>query len=291
MLSLAAFICLASAGQTPPVSATIPLWTGKPPGDTKTLEPERDTSGPNGRNVAGKPVIRLGNVSTPALVVYKPEKPNGASVVICPGGGHQILAWDLEGTEVAEWLNRLGVTAFVLKYRVPFRDPAMRYRAAVQDAQRAISLIRSRAGEWNLDTKRIGILGFSAGGETATLATLLNDRLYEATDAADKQPYRADFAVLVYPAYLANKEGTALQPHVTLPKDCPPFLLIHAADDPVTSDSSLLLFQALKRAKVPAELHIFASGGHGYGLRPAEAAVTRWPKLAEDWLKPQLTSR
>lgn len=292
MLALNALFCLLSAGQTPMAPATIPLWTGKPPGDTtEALEPERDTSGPNGRQVAGKPVIRLGNVTTPALAVFKPEKPNGASVVICPGGGHHILAWDLEGTEVAEWFNRMGVTAFVLKYRVPFRDKAVRYRAAVQDAQRAISLIRSRAGEWNLDSKRIGILGFSAGGETAALATLLNERLYEATDTTDKQPFRADFAILVYPAYLANKDGTALQSHVTIPKDCPPFLLIHAADDPVTADSSLLLFQALKKAKVSAELHIFASGGHGYGLRPTQEAVTRWPKLAEDWVKPRLTAR
>lgn len=282
------FLALVPLAERP---ALVPIWPGKPPGENKALDPEKNITGPNDRPVAGKPVIRIGNVSTPALDVYMPANPNGAAVVICPGGGHRILAWDLEGTEVAEWLNKIGVTAFVLKYRVPARDETMRYKAAVQDAQRAVSLVRSKAPEWKVDPKRIGILGFSAGGETAGLAALLADRLYEATDAADNESFRANFAILVYPAYLANKDATTLQPHVKIPKDCPPFLLIHAADDPVTADSSILLCQALRRAKVPAELHVYAKGGHGYGLRPTEAPVTKWPAVAEDWLQPFLKGR
>lgn len=280
-----AWLALIPHAERPPM---VPIWQGQAPGETKPLDPEKNFTGPKDRPVAGKPVIRIGNVSTPALDVYLPSHPNGAAVVICPGGGHRILAWDLEGTEVAEWLNTIGVTAFVLKYRVPAREETTRYRAAVQDAQRAVSLVRSRAAEWKVDPKRVGILGFSAGGETAGLATLLQDRLYKATDAVDALPFRADFAILVYPAYLANKEATALQPHVTIPKDCPPFLLIHAADDPVTADSSLLLCQALRRANVSAELHVYAKGGHGYGLRATDAPVTRWPTVASVWLKPFL---
>lgn len=280
---IASFLAFVPMAERP---APLPIWTGKPPGEVKELEAEKSITG--GRSVADKPVTRITNVSIPALDVYIPEKPNGAAMVICPGGGHQILAWDLEGTEVAQWLNKLGVTAFVLKYRVPARSAETRYRAAVQDAQRAVSLVRSKATDWKVDPRRIGILGFSAGGETAALATLFEERLYDASDAIDKEPFRADFALLVYPAYLSNRDGTALQPHIKVPKSCPPFLLIHAADDPVTADSSILLCQALRRSKVSAELHVYSKGGHGYGLRPTDFPVTKWTSLAEDWLKPFL---
>src|SRR5262245_516047 len=149
----------------------IKIWPGKAPGETKELPPEADTTKPGQGLIAGKPVIRLGNVSTPTLAVYRPtkDKDTGAAVIVCPGGGHTILAYDLEGTEVAEWLNKIGVTAFVLKYRVPARDPSKRWGAAVQDAQRAVSLVRSQAPDFGIKDNRIGILGFSAGGETAAL--------------------------------------------------------------------------------------------------------------------------
>ena len=176
--------------------------------------------------------------------------------------------------------------------RRPARAPARaaRHPGATRDRHKQ-DPPAPREAEWKVDPNRIGILGFSAGGETAGLAALLADRLYEPTDSADKESFRANFAILVYPAYLANKDATALQPHVKIPKDCPPFLLIHAADDPVTADSSLLLCQALRRAKVPAELHIYAKGGHGYGLRPTDAPVTKWPSVAEAWLQPFLKGR
>jgi len=186
---------------------TIKLWPGKAPGETKELPPEQDTSKPGQGLGAGKPVIRLGNVSTPTLALYRPakDKDTGAAVIVCPGGGHTILAYDLEGTEVADWLNKIGVTACVLKYRVPARDPKKRWIAAVQDAQRAVSRIRANSAEWGIDAKRIGILGFSAGGETAGLTALFDQRQYDAQDAMDKVSSRPDFAVLIYPGGFEEK--------------------------------------------------------------------------------------
>ena len=264
------------------------LWPGTPPGDTKELPPEADQTKEDGRAIAGKRVIRLGNVSTPQIAVYQPanKKANGAAVVICPGGGHHILAYDLEGTEVAEWLNTLGVTGIVLKYRVPARDPQERWRAAVQDAQRAVSLVRAKAGQWSLDPKRIGILGFSAGGETAARASLFVDRKYEAVDDVDQTSHRPDFSMLIYPAYLTNDKKTALREDVVVTSNTPPCFLVHANDDGVTPLSSALLYAELKRNGISAELHIYESGGHGYGLRADESKpVTSWPARCETWLK------
>ena len=268
---------------------TLDVWPGKPPGETKELPPEADQTKPEDRLIAGRRIIKLGNVSTPQLAVYQPPKAKntGAAVVICPGGGHHILAWDLEGTEVAEWLNEIGVTAIVLKYRVPFRDPEKRWLAATQDAQRAMSLIRWRADEWSIDPGRIGILGFSAGGEVAGLVSIFGeDRKYEPVDDVDKSRIRPDFAVLVYAGNLVDRETSQLQEYVKVTKDCPPMFLVHAYDDGVTALNSLLVAAELKKAGVPAELHLYATGGHGYGLRPvAEHPVTQWPKPCGAWLK------
>lgn len=270
----------------------VDLWPGSPPGDTTTLPPEADTTKPTDRPVAGKRVMRIGNVSTPQLHVFRPapEKDTGAAVVICPGGGHHILAWDLEGTEVAEWLNGLGVTGIVLKYRVPARDKDRRWFAAVQDTQRAISVVRARAAEWKIDPHRLGVCGFSAGGETAGRTALAQKRFYDRVDAADEQACRPDFAMLVYPAYFVEKDDKGkdlprLRGDLTVNKDAPPMFLVHAFNDPVTPQSSLLLASALKEAGVPAEVHIFPTGGHGYGLRPTEEAVSRWNIRAGEWLK------
>lgn len=265
---------------------TINLWPATPPDETRKLPPERDTTGPDGRLVAGRRVMRIGNVTTPQIMVYpaKPEHSTGAAVVICPGGGHHILAWDLEGTEVAEWLNSIGVTAIVLKYRVPFRHPDRRYLSAVQDAQRAMSIVRSRAREWQVDPQRIGILGFSAGGETAALTAIFQKRLYENVDNTDQTPFRPDFGLLIYSGGLVPRTGSKLHEHVRVTAETTPMFLVHAFDDGVTVHNSLALTAALKDAKVPTELHVFASGGHGYGLRETDAPVTKWPKLAEAWL-------
>ncbi|MBA4019657.1 MAG: hypothetical protein C0483_21030 [Pirellula sp.] len=274
-----------------PVAATDPVvldvWPGKPPGETKELPPEADLTKPEDKLIAGRRIIKLGNVSTPQIAVYRPapEKSNGTAVIVCPGGGHNILAYDLEGTEVAEWLNSLGVTGIVLKYRVPFRDPEKRWIAAVQDAQRAMSLVRSKAAEWQIDPQRIGICGFSAGGETAGLTALFEQRPYELTDAIDSVPWRPNFAMLVYPGGLIEKGEAKLREYIAVAKDAPPMFFVHAFDDHVSVQNSLALASELKKVGVPAELHVFARGGHGYGLRSTAAPVTHWPSHAAEWLK------
>jgi acetyl esterase/lipase len=252
------------------------------------LPPEQDSSKPGQGLVAGKTVIRLANVSTPSLAIYRPakDKDTGAAVIVCPGGGYNILAYDLEGTEVAEWLNQIGVTALVLKYRVPARDPKKRYSAAVQDAQRAVSLVRAKATEWNLDAKRIGILGFSAGGEAAGLTALFEERQYEAQDDIDKVSSRPDFAVLIYPAYFADQAQGKLRDHFRVTKSAPPMFFAHASNDGVTCLSSLLLATELKKFGVPAELHLYATGGHGFGLRPQlDQPCTQWPSACAAWMQ------
>ena len=271
-----------------PAAEVVKLWPGgRAPGDTKELGPEADQNADGKTKVAGKPIIRLGNVSEPELHFYAApaDKANGTCIIVCPGGGHTILAWDLEGTEVAEWLNGIGVHAAVLKYRVPSRTESPRYTAAVQDAQRALSLVRSKADQWKVDANKLGILGFSAGGETAALATLLPKRLYEKVDATDDLAWKPNFSVLIYPAYLVNKQGTQLLEHVTVDDKSPPMFLVHAANDPVVPESSVLLWLELKRHKIPAELHVFSQGGHGYGLRATEMPVTGWPAACAAWLK------
>jgi acetyl esterase/lipase len=264
------------------------LWPGKPPGETKELPPEADQTKPDDRLIAGRRIIKLGNVSTPQLAVYRPAKDidTGAAVVICPGGGHNILAYDLEGTEVAEWLNSIGVTGILLKYRVPFRDPKNRSFAAVQDGQRAMSLARSKASEWGIDPKRIGMLGFSAGGEVTALVSLAEERRYEAVDEADKVSNRPDFAVLIYSGGLVDNSTRELRDHVKVSKNPRPMFFVHAFDDNVTVLNSLLLAGEIKKAGGSAELHIYPQGGHGYGLRHVDGQpVTDWPKVCEGWMR------
>ena len=268
---------------------TVNVWPGKPPAETKELPPEADQTKPDDRLIAGRRIIKLGNVSTPQLTIHRPsiDKDTGAAVVICPGGGHHILAYDLEGTEVAEWLNEIGVTGIVLKYRVPFRDPDKRWLSAVQDGQRAMSLVRSRAAEWGLDPKRIGMLGFSAGGQVAGLVSILHEqRQYEPHDDVDKVSSRPDFAVLIYPGGLDEPKQAKLRDEVQVSKDSPPMFFVHAFDDNVSVLNTLLFATELKKVGVPAEVHVYAKGGHGYGLRHVDGQpVTDWPKPCAAWLK------
>ncbi len=265
------------------------VWPGKPPGETKELPPEINTTKPEDKPVGDRPIIKLTNVSTPTLAIYRPAKETdtGAAVIICPGGGHYILAYDHEGTEVAEWLNGIGVTGIVLKYRVPARDPQKRYLAAVQDAQRAVSLVRSKAAAWGLDPARIGILGFSAGGETAGLATFFHARRqYEPGDDVDQVSCRPDFSVLVYPAYFNRKDQPwELRDDITVDQTMPPMFFVHAFDDGISVSNSVLLFVELKKAGVPAELHAYAKGGHGFGMRNTGHPVNTWPQRCAEWLK------
>jgi acetyl esterase/lipase len=270
-------------------SQVVPLWPGTAPGDKGGIAQEQDQTKSSDDLVAGKRLIRLGNVSKPTLSVYQPpvDKRTGAAVVVCPGGGYQILAMDLEGTEVCEWLNSAGVTAVLLKYRVPKREGLEKHTAALQDAQRAIGLVRHRAGEWGIDPKKIGVLGFSAGGHLAALASnQCEPRSYATFDEADSTSCRPDFTVLIYPAYLTVKEqGDRIAPEFTLTTNTPPTFIAMAEDDPIRVETALFYAAGLKNVNVPFELHIYPTGGHGYGLRPSKDLVTTWPQRVSDWMR------
>ena len=283
-LSLFAMFCFAGAATAQP--QVVKLWPGKPPGEVKELPPEADINKADDKPIGGRAIIRLTNVSNPTLAFFRPkaEIDTGAAVIICPGGAHRILAYDHEGTEVAEFLAKIGVTGIVLKYRVPARDPEKRWLAAVQDAQRAVSVVRAQAGKWGIDPKRIGILGFSAGGETAGLTTLLPERQYELVDDADKVSARPDFAALIYPAYLVEKDNTRLRSYARPTKETPPMFLVHAFNDGVDPRNSLLLATALKEVAVPCELHLYATGGHGFGIRDTGHPCCAWPQRLQEWM-------
>ena|ERR1700733_1852196 len=267
---------------------TLNLWPQGAPGVAANSAPEVDTTTAKDKVIAGKRVIRLGNVSVPTLTVYAPkEKNTGAAVVVFPGGAYRILAIDLEGTEVCDWLNSDGITCILVKYRVPDSGPYPKSAAALQDAQRALGIVRARAVEWHIDPKRIGVLGFSAGAHlAAALSTHFDQRLYDPVDDADKVSCRPNFAVIVYPGYLAMAEQNfAPNSEIHVTSQTPPSFIVQAEDDPVHVENSTVYFLALKNAKVPAELHIYANGGHGYGLRRTELPITAWPKLVETWLR------
>lgn len=288
LIMLGTFGC-ATASLAAEKPLVLDVWPGKAPGEMGQVGEEKFLE----QKAGEKPVKRLTNVSKPTITVFRPEKDKdtGAAVVICPGGGYNILAWDLEGEEVATWLNSIGVTGIVLKYRVPRRSTDAKDKpplGPLQDAQRTMSLVRSKAGDWGIDPKRIGMLGFSAGGHlAAAAATNFDKRAYEPVDDIDKTGCRPDFAVLIYPAYLIAKDKNELAPDIRVSKESPPTFFAHANDDKVLSDNSALMYLALKRAGVPTELHIYASGGHGFGLRPSEQPCANWPQRCGEWFKAQ----
>ena len=267
----------------------IALWPKGAPGEKGDIGEEKDTTGPNGQLIAGKRVIRLSNVSNPTLTVYSPakEKNTGAAVLVFPGGGYSILAMDLEGTEVCEWLTSIGVTGILVKYRVPARKGLPNYAPPLQDAQRALGYVRQHALEWNIDPGKIGVLGFSAGGHlAAAISTNYEKRTYEAIDGADRISCRPDFAVVIYPGLLVpRKNPEKLNPEFTVTANTPPTFLAQAQDDPVDVANSLFYYQALLKAKVPTEMHLYPVGGHGYGLRRTDKPVTAWPARAEEWMR------
>ncbi len=233
----------------------------------------------------------LGNeeIDKPSITLYLPaaEKANGAAVVVCPGGGYHILVMDLEGTEICDWLNSIGVTGVLLKYRVPKREGLEKHAAALQDAQRALGLLRQNAAQWRLDPKRLGVLGFSAGGHlAAVLSNNYDHRTYSPCDPADTVSCRPDFTILIYPAYLTVKEaGDQIAPELNITSKTPPTFMAMAADDSVRVETAAFYALALRKASVPFELHIYPTGGHGYGLRPSKDLVTTWPQRAADWLR------
>ena len=234
---------------------------------------------------------RIAFVDRPTLTVYQadPDTANGCGVIICPGGGYNILAWPKEGLEVAEWFNSIGVTAFVLKYRVPRRLPDKIHWEPMQDVQRAIRLVRHDAKKWNVDPNRIGVLGFSAGGHlTVMAATHYDTKCYEPVDQADQVSARPDFICPIYCAYLGedydDRKQAKLGSLVDVTEQTPPTFMVVTWDDSLRGAQSALLMVELKKHGVPAELHVFAKGGHGYGMRPSEHPVSKWPRLLHDWL-------
>lgn len=264
---------------------TLPLWPNGAPESTQIKGPETDITKPTDALVAGKKLMHLTNISKPSLAVYPPTTANtGAAVLVFPGGGYRILAYDLEGTEVCTWLNSIGVTCVLVKYRVPFDNHYPENTADLEDAQQAMRITRSHASEWHIDPNRIGVLGFSAGAHLA--AVLSNHSDYKRPgEPANETSARPDFALIIYPGYLADAPALdKLARGIDPTSNTPPTFLLQAEDDPVHEENSLVYFQALKEAKVPAELHIFAQGGHGYGLRPTNLPITHWPALAETWL-------
>ncbi|MEO7298487.1 MAG: alpha/beta hydrolase [Verrucomicrobiota bacterium] len=272
-----------------PPSLVINLWPGAAPGEKIKLPEESNVTKPTDRIVANKPVIRIGNVSTPTISIYRPpaQKDIGTTALVFPGGAYNILATDIEGTEICEWLNSIGVTAALLKYRVPRREGLEKHSAPLQDAQRAMSILRHRAA--NLDLRRIGVIGFSAGGHLAT--TLLSSgtkRTYAEFDAADKESCRPDFALLIYPAYLTLTNNlTQLSAEVAVTTNHPPTFLAMTQDDGQHVENVLSYFLALQQAKISSELHIYPTGGHGYGLRRTGSISATWPDRATDWFRSQ----
>jgi acetyl esterase/lipase len=261
-------------------SLVLPLYPDAVPGEGQTISAE-SIKGEHGRR-------QISNVSKPTLTVYLPpkDKNTGAAIVIAPGGGYNILAIDHEGYDVAKWLNSIGVAGIVLKYRVP-RRPEHPSRP-LMDAQRAMGIVRSRASEWGIDPKRIGFMGFSAGGHLATVAsTNYDNRVYPAIDAADQVSCRPDFSVFIYPGGVIQRGSNKLVPEVKITKDSPPAFLAVSTDDKGSSEQTVQLYLALKHAEVPVEMHIFAAGGHGFGILKGKLPANQWPARLQEWLTAQ----
>jgi acetyl esterase/lipase len=306
--------------QPSPGHTQAPIWPGAAPDAQPDEGPETIKTDAKDL-VAGRPYVYVSNVSQPTMTIYSPKGKNtGAAVVVFPGGGYQILAIDLEGTEVCDWLTPKGITCVLLKYRVPGNGlypksapypksgPYPESPMALEDAQRTVGLVRFHAAEWHIDPHKIGVLGFSSGGHlVAAMSTDFAKRLYPSVDAADKESCRPDFAVAIYPGHLslagaewdanqgarkfvvrhaanADKE-LSLNPDIHVTSQTPSTFLLQAEDDHVDGvDASLAYYIALKNAGVPVEMHLYAHGGHAFGLRRTDLPITRWPQLVETWL-------
>jgi acetyl esterase/lipase len=305
MLHLFASLCVSAAfaagWQAPAGLTQTPIWPDAAPGAETLAGPETSTTTKAPDLVAGRPYVWVENVARPTMTVFPAKGKNtGAAVIVFPGGGYLGLAIDLEGTEVCDWLTAKGVTCVVLKYRVPrsgqYWDKVLHHHvepavpAALQDAQRTISLLRSRAKEWGVDPRKIGVLGFSAGGHLAAeSSTAFERRAYPPVDAADKDSCRPDFAVPIYPGHLWAPDKSSqlkMNPRMRVPQSTPPTFLLQAEDDHVDGvEQSLVYYRALQKAGVPVEMHLYAQGGHAFGLRRTKFPITDWPALVETWLK------
>ena len=265
--------------------STVRLWSGKAPGEQGAIEPEkadRSTTNPNEIN-------RVTNVSDPVLAVFPApaEKRNGAALIIAPGGAYQFLSWAMEGEEIARYFNGHGVTAFVLKYRVPTRSYDPGNKLALMDAERSVSLVRSRAKEWGVDPTKVGFLGFSAGGHLGVnLENNWKQRAYDAADTADQQSCRPDFVALIYPGGMMDKnDRTKLGPGMAPSAETPATFIAVAADDKGCAEPSARYWLALRDAGVPSEMHVYATGGHGFGMRSRAGVAATWPDRCADWMR------
>jgi acetyl esterase/lipase len=285
-----------------PGHAQMAIWPGTPPDAAAVVPagPETVKSYTDKNDlIAGKPVIGVRNVSQPTMTVYSPKGKNtGVAMVVFPGGGYVELAIDLEGTEVCDWLTSRGITCVLLKYRVPDSGPAWhndcncnihpKAPTALEDAQRTVGLVRFHAAEWHIDPHKIGVVGFSAGGHmVADISTHFERRAYTPVDAADQSSCRPDFAVAVYPGHMLENttKEFELNPLIPVTRETPPTFLVQAEDDSVDGvKQSLVYYIALKNAGVPVEMHLYAQGGHAFGLRRTKLPITEWPVLVEKWL-------
>jgi acetyl esterase/lipase len=297
-VTLSLLACLAA--NAPATTADKPLvldvWPGKPADDDAAkIGAEKYIElkvGGKPYEVAGKPTKWLTNVTKPTLTVYCPskDKDTRTAMLICPGGGYHNLGIDVEGEEVAEWLNSIGVTGIILKYRCPRRpldvkgEPPL---GPLKDAQRAVSLVRGKAKELGIDPKKIGMIGFSAGGHlVGATATNFDKRSYEPIDDTDKISCRPDFAIMLYSGYFQMKDKGTLSPTIRIPSDAPPMFLVHATDDSISDvEHSVTMYLAMKRAKVLVELHVYATGGHGFGVRKVDHPCVSWTERCTDWLR------
>ena len=260
------------------------LFPNGAPGESGKLKQVDDLSG---NKVAGCPVLRISNVSEPTLTFYPApaEQNNGVTIIVNPGGGYNILAYNLEGSEICKRFNSHGINCVLVKYRVPRREGLEKHAAPLQDLQRAIAYTRSHAAEWNIDADKIGVMGFSAGAHLSAVAsTNYGERTYPKIDSFDEVSLRPDFTILVYPAYLSG-EHFSIAPELKVDANTPPTILIQTEDDRNYLDSSLFYYYALKEAKVPAAMHLYPSGGHGYGLRNTGHTVNEWPFRVLSWLR------
>jgi acetyl esterase/lipase len=271
----------------------LPLWPHQTPEPPQTTEPEQDTTTSQDNLISGHRTARLTNITQPTMTIFLPAHPAGvtSAAVVFPGGGYRILAWDGEGLDVCRWLNSINMACLLVKYRVPEKGRYPENPADLEDAQQAMRIARLHAAEWHINPARIGVVGFSAGAHLAvTLSNHFDDTRVESTPAAPDADTsisaRPEFAILGYPAYLSTgPNGTELDPNLTPNPRTPPTFIIQAENDKTYIDSALVYFRALKDVGVPAELHLYATGGHGFGVHPAGMPEEHWTDTATAWLR------